>query len=205
MDLRTAFAGSGFTQKQHPGGAHLCLIYTSENERQNAMAKYVESGIRNGERVVYLADRVTVMELATLLAELGIDAPGPLGADGLEVRQAEDEYCPSGHFSPQHMLDALRAVQIETGAAGYPYLRVAGEMTWALRGIQGSGRLIEYESAVNELMMSHPFHALCQYDARLFCGQALYHVLQVHPFMVVKGQVLENPCYIGSKDFLKSG
>ena len=41
----------------------------------------------------------------------------------------------------------------------------------------------------------------CQYDARLFNGGTLYHVLQVHPFMIVKGQVMENPFHIRPKEF----
>ena len=201
MDMKKVFAESGLAEGQGQCGTHLCLIYNSESERRKAMAKFIESGIRNGEHVVYLADRVTETELASLLEELGIDVEGLIGTGGLEVRKAEDAYCPAGNFTPENMLDVLRAVQMETGAAGYPYLRVTGEMTWALRGIRGSEKLIEYESKINELMVSHPFLAVCQYDARLFNGGTLYHVLQVHPFMIVKGQVMENPFHIRPKEF----
>jgi hypothetical protein len=201
VDQDLAIAEADCAHGRHGGGSHLCLIYNSESERRNAIATYLETGIRNGERIVYIADRVTVSEFASLLEDLGMDGSALSSAEDLEVRQAEASYCPGGQFSPKQMLDLLRATQIETGAAGYPCLRVSGEMSWALRGIRGSERLIEYESQVNELMASHPFSAVCQYDARLFNGQTLYHILQVHPYVIVRGRALKNPCYIGHAEF----
>jgi len=34
-------------------------------------------------------------------------------------------------------------------AQGYPALRMTGEMTWVLRGLPGSERLLEYEAKLN--------------------------------------------------------
>ena len=181
----------------------MCLIYTSETERRRILGKYMAAGIADGERIVYLADGITEAELRLMLGETGVDVGDSGVADHMEVWKAESTYCPEGCFSPERMLAFLRNIQEETAAAGLPCLRATGEMGWALRGIPGSERLMEYESKVNTLLETNPFLAICQYDARLFDGRALYHVLQVHPYMIVRGQLLANPCYIGPVDFLK--
>ena len=181
----------------------MCLIYTSETERRRILEKYMAAGMADGERMVYLADVITEAELDLMLGDMGVDAGDGEVADRLEVWRAESIYCPEGCFSPERMLDFLRNIQEETAAAGLPCLRATGEMSWALRGIPGSERLMEYESKVNTLLETNPFLAICQYDARKFDGRTLYHVLQVHPYMIVGGQLLANPCYIGPADFLR--
>jgi hypothetical protein len=49
---------------------------------------------------------------------------------------------------------------------GYPALRVTGEMTWALRGMPGFERLVEYEAKPNESIPGNKCLAICQYDRR---------------------------------------
>jgi hypothetical protein len=45
---------------------------------------------------------------------------------------------------------------------------------------------------------------MCQYDARRFDGATLYKVLQVHPYMVAQGQLVQNPYYVKPDEFLAS-
>jgi hypothetical protein len=102
------------------------------------------------------------------------------------------------------MLDVLRGfhgTMLEDGHAGG---RVSGEMSWALRGIPGSDRLMEYEALVNGVLATHPVTAICQYDARRFDGQLIFDVLKVHPMMIVNGQVVRNPYYMRPEEFLGS-
>ena len=75
-------------------------------------------------------------------------------------------------------------------------------MGWALEGLPGTERLIEYEARVNTVVAEYPCTACCQYDARRFDGATLFHVLSVHPAMVVHGQVVRNPYYIPPEKFL---
>ncbi len=62
--------------------------------------------------------------------------------------------------------------------------------------------MIEYEAQLNTVVAKYPCTALCQYDARRFDGATLFHVLSVHPAMVVQGQVVRNPYYIPPEKFL---
>jgi hypothetical protein len=75
-------------------------------------------------------------------------------------------------------------------------------MTWVLRGIPGSERLLEYEIGLNAIQDEFPHIGMCQYDARLLDGAMLFKVLQVHPYMVAQGQIVRNPFYIKPEEFL---
>lgn len=86
---------------------------------------------------------------------------------------------------------------------GFSGSRACGEMTWVLRGIPGSERLLEYEVGLNMIEDDFPRIGMCQYDARLFDGVTLFKVLQVHPFMVAQGQIVRNPFYMKPEEFLK--
>jgi hypothetical protein len=86
--------------------------------------------------------------------------------------------------------------------AGYRGSRACGEMTWALRSIPGSDRLLEYEALINTISETFPYFGMCQYDARLFDGATLFKVLQVHPYMVAQGQIVRNPFYVLPEEFL---
>ena len=45
--------------------------------------------------------------------------------------------------------------------------------------------------------------AHCQYDARRFDGATLFDVLNVHPMMIIRGQVVRNPYYVEPEHFLE--
>lgn len=36
---------------------------------------------------------------------------------------------------------------------------------------------------------------MCQYDANRFDGQVIFQALQVHPYIVMNGQLVRNPYY----------
>lgn len=191
----------GFTQERFPAGTHICLIYSQESERRTTIGKFLKSGVRAGEKVAYFTDTLTPEAVRAWLQELGIALPEE---DGFAITAAESTYCPSGEFIPEAMLQTLREAYRQAKAEGYPNVRVSGEMSWALRDIPGSDRLMEYEALVNEVLVTHPVTAICQYDANRFSGATILDVLKVHPKMVVRGQIVQNPYYLKPQDFLKA-
>jgi hypothetical protein len=52
------------------------------------------------------------------------------------------------------MIALLESETEQALADGYAALRVTGEMGWALRGLPGSERLIEYEAKLNRFFPS---------------------------------------------------
>lgn len=190
----------GFTRQTFPPGTHMCLLYSDEAERRRIIGKFLESGILGKEKVSYFADIMKPGEVRAWLLGMGIALPED---DGFSILSAEKTYCPGRTFIPGKMLDTLRAFYEQAKKNGYPNARVSGEMSWALKGIPGSGRLMEYEALVNEVLLTHPVNAICQYDVKKFSGSAILDVLKVHPMMVVHSQIVQNPYYMQPRDFLK--
>jgi hypothetical protein len=200
MDQTHRQALMGFCDERFPVGTHMCLIYDDDNERRRLIAKYLEAGLREGERVAYFADTMPVAEVRDWLAKMGVKIPK---GGQLTVASAEKTYCPKGKFVPDEMMDGLRVLYQGSLDEGYAGARASGEMSWALRDIPGSERLIEYENLLNIVFETYPIIGLCQYDARRFDGGVIFDVLKVHPMMIVHGQIVKNPYYVRPQEFLK--
>lgn len=192
----------GFTVERFPAGTHMCYIFNDDTERLELISKFVESGVRANESVWYFTDLLTPGEMRDRLRTSGAELPPATDDRRLAISPAVTTYCPEGRFEPAQMLQRLRHMYSSSVAEGYAGARATGEMTWALRGLPGSERLIEYEALINTVVREHPTTAICQYDARRFDGGTLFDVLSVHPMMVIRGQVVRNPYYIEPDRFL---
>lgn len=188
----------GFTAERFPPGTHMCYIYNDDNQRREIASKYVESGLQGRERVGYFVDLMSLQDMSAH----GIDLPSDIDARGLSITRALDTYCPDGTFLPERMPEKLRSMHSSSIGEGYGGARVGGEMSWALRGVPGSERLTECEALINTIVREYPTTAVCQYDARRFDGATLFDVLAVHPMMIIRGQVVRNPCYVAPEQFL---
>jgi hypothetical protein len=192
----------GFTNELYPEGTHICYLYNNEEERRQVLPLFIGRGLAEHESVDYLADVLTSQELAQVMADFDLSMTDTFPTGLLEIATSMETYCEDGHFVPEIMLDRLRQMYVRGRAAGYAGARVSGEMSWALRGVPGSDRLIEYESRLNKLVEEVPITVMCQYDARRFDGGTIFDILSVHPIMMVRGHILHNPFYVSPEQYL---
>lgn len=192
----------GFTRDTFPEGTHMCLIYDNDEQRKKIIAEFLGTGMKLGEQVGYFADTTSEQEVQSWLKEMNVELPPKNGNGTFKVFRAADVYCPADKFDPKQMLSKLGGCYEDAINSGYIGARVSGEMSWALRGIPGSERLMEYESLINTISENHPVTPICQYDARRFDGATLLNVLKVHPLMIVQGQIVRNPYYVLPNEFL---
>jgi hypothetical protein len=193
----------GFTGETFTPGVHMCYIYNDEAQRKKVISQFLESGLLSGEKTSYFMDVITIDEMNEHFSALGLDKLLKEHKERFSVATAKDTYYPSGTFVPDEMLERLGVFYSESILEGYTGARVSGEMSWALKDIPGCSRLIEYEARVNDVLLTYPVNAICQYNARLFDGALLFDVLSVHPMMVVHGQIVKNPYYVKPEEFLK--
>jgi hypothetical protein len=186
----------GFTDEKFPEGTHMCFIYSDEAERRKVIGRFIESGIMSGEHVSYFAENKSLSEVERWLKALGVAVPECDAAAPLALAAAEHTYCPHGHFDPDELFAGFTGFYHQAMADNYTGVRMSGEMCWALNGIPGSERLMEYEAKVNDVCAEVPIVSICQYDANRFDGATLMRALKVHPMMVVHGQVVHNPYYV---------
>jgi DcmR-like sensory protein len=133
--------------------------------------------------------------LRNKLSNQDIDVSSAEDSGQLAISDAAAVYYPEGSFTAEEMWQRLRDAydtSIEDGHKGW---RGSGEMSWALNDIPGNDQLIRYEYGLNNEIAKRPFTAMCQYNANLFSGAMLMEVLRVHPYMVSRGEVINNPYY----------
>ena len=193
----------GFTEERVREGQHICYLYNDDAERHRVMARYLDSGLRAGEKVMYLVDSMTPEEMLDCLEELGVEARSKPA--GLTVASAASVYCPRGTFDTEEMAGIVRDFyRRAVGQEGCSGARSTGEMTWCLvKGRADEASLMEYEARLNGVVAGHPCTVCCQYDVRRFDGRIIMNVLAVHPVMIVRGRLVQNPYYVGPEVFLR--
>jgi PAS domain S-box-containing protein len=183
-------------------GDHLCCLYETEEEHRAVLTPFLCQGLERGEKVLYITDARTAATVIRYLRDEGLDAESYLTRGQLKILTADDAYLKEGVFDPEGMITLLRTETEQALAEGYAALRVTGEMTWALRGLPGSERLIEYEAKLNEFFPSSSCLAICQYDRQAFGADLLLDVLSTHPIAVVGTEVYDNFYYMPPAELL---
>jgi DNA-binding response OmpR family regulator/signal transduction histidine kinase len=183
-------------------GDHLCCLYETEEEHRAVLTPFLRQGLERGEKVLYIVDARTAETVLGYLRDDGLDPESYLASGQLTILTADDAYLKEGVFDPEGMIALLRVETEQALGEGYAALRVTGEMSWALRELPGSERLIEYEAKLNEFFPGSKCLAICQYDRRAFDPELLLDVLSTHPAAVVGAEVYDNFYYMPPAEFL---
>lgn len=190
----------GSTKNHLPDSCHICLIYDNEEQRRKIISDYIKEGLQKGEIVRYFTDKTAPESLRSWLLKNGIEISTVEKNGSFGIAAAENAYCPDGKFDPLEMINRSIKRYDSASVVGYKGSRACGEMSWVLRGLPGSERFLEYEMLLNNDYSNFPHSGMCQYDARIFDGATLLKVLQVHPYIIAQGQVVQNPYYIKLAD-----
>ncbi len=183
-------------------GDHLCLIYETEAEHRAVLTPYLRQGLESGDKVIYIVDARTGETVLGYLRDDGVDADAYVQRGQLVILEVDVAYMQEGVFNPDGMIQLLSSETDKALAEGYRALRASGEMSWALRGLPGSERLIEYEAKLNDFFPGSQCLAICQYDRRRFSPDILMEVLATHPIAVIGIEVIDNIYYLPPEDLL---
>ena len=195
-------ADLGFTLERLPPGLHICQIIGQDEERQEAVLKFLWSGLQANERACCFSDKLSKESIKGFLEDKNISFLDATASETLTLLGARDTYFADGRFDPDRMLKLLGHFYDESVSRGYSGARVIGEMTPEVQWTPGGSRLLEYKARVSVMVRTHPVTAVCQYDARDFNGSAILDVLKVHPLMIVRGSVIHNPFFLAPEQFL---
>jgi PAS domain S-box-containing protein len=190
------------TLEQLGPGDHICCIYRSEDEHRSVITPFVRLGLERNHKVIYIVDIHTAETVKEYFQEEEIDTEQLLEKGQLILLTRHETYTSGGSFDPDAMISLLRDETRKALEEGYDALRVTGEMTWALTGLPGTERLIEYENKLNQFMPRHCCLAICQYDKRRFSPEVLLDVLRTHPYAIIGTEVYENFYYMPPEELL---
>jgi anti-anti-sigma regulatory factor len=149
-------------------GDHACLTFSDADERLDIVAAFVQCGLEQGDKVVCLTDALAPDELSGELKERGLPVRETLSTGQLEVAPSVSAYVPGGSFEPTLVISGWRARIDKALREGYPGLRIAADMQWALRPVTGLEQLITFETQFSRLLASGGATAVCQYDRHGF-------------------------------------
>ncbi|MFB3814984.1 MAG: MEDS domain-containing protein [Terriglobales bacterium] len=183
-------------------GDHVCGMFRTNEEQQEATGMFLRDGIARGERIVYVASAGTREDICGSLQRAGIDAEACLARGQLQLRNFRDAYIHNGEFRPEVTFAFWNSELTAARAAGYSSLRVTGEMSWSLDHYSETDYLIEYEAKLNRLIPGSAYTVLCQYDLRLFPTDLALQVLYSHPTAVVGTELYDNFYYVPPEELL---
>jgi ABC-type transporter Mla MlaB component len=147
---------------------HACLTFGEPEELADLTAAFIRDGLAGGLKVMWLSDTSAAGAVAEL-ARRGID-PGPALARGQLAGQ----------------LEASRR-------EGFPGLRVAVNMSWALRPVTGVEELPAFEEGIAAVLAGSTGAVLCQYDREKFDLVTLASVAGSHTRSVAAAAYYADP------------
>ena len=160
-------------------------------------------GLSQGEKVYHIIDSQHFDRHLGSMAEYGINVQKESERGALEVRVWEEAYFQDGYFNPDRMLQILEEVVQSTRKAGFPMMRLMGNMEWANKDVPGVERLVEYEARINHISPRFPDPLICVYDLNQHSARTVMNILRAHPMILVGGVLQENPLYIPPDELLK--
>jgi hypothetical protein len=188
----------GFSDKRFLSGAHICLLYGDDAERLRLLARFFEAGRRDNERMVYVHADGDEAE-----ARAGLERNGFAGSPSLRTRRSDELYYSGGQFVPDRVLEQTRRFYESAVADGFSGGRGCTEL-WG-RGTPtppSAARVLDYEARLTRVLAEYPSTVVCQYDLHSFDGATLMDLLSVHPYTIVRGQLVVNPYFVEPERFV---
>jgi len=158
---------------------HACLTFGEGEEVLDVTAAFVRDGLDAGLQVMWLSDTgpgPAVAELSRrgIKVEPAVDA-GQMTAAGCEGRLLSGQV-----FSADAAVGWLTRQLASSKERGFPGLRIAVDMGWALRPVTGVEQLPQFEEGIAAALAGTAASVLCQYDRDRFDPVTLASVAAFH-------------------------
>jgi hypothetical protein len=173
-------------------GDHAALIYRTRAEQFLTVAPFIKSGLDRHDRCLYIANDNSIPLIFERFFKFGIDVSAAKEKGALVIATKKDTYQKHGIFEPKQMVAHLRAEVEHALTLGFSGLRATGEMTWALDTPEALARLTEYEALLHQQFSSR-LTGLCQYDETRFSTSIISDIIRIHPKLIVRGKLVQNP------------
>lgn len=185
-------------------GDHVCAFYRGDEERDALLMPYLTEGLMAGDKCIYVGDSGPP---ATIRAALETASHRPAGDGGddarLDLLSSEEAYLAGGSFSSTRMVHSLHErVSAILSEETFTFVRLAGDMSWAVRDVPGVEQLLTYETALKGFYDRYPVVGICLYDLQRFRGDVIIDVLKTHPKVLIGRVLFENPYYVDPEDLL---
>ncbi|HNB24735.1 MAG TPA: MEDS domain-containing protein [Candidatus Melainabacteria bacterium] len=182
--------------------SHICMVYSNREQQITALAEYFRTGLRLGQKCVYISHPDTAAFVRNVLQRAGMDVENDVKDGSLTFLTPEQTYLVGGTFNGDTMLGFIQQMIADAYADGFNGLRGAGDMSWALDANITAKELIAYESSCNRIFEQLPLMGMCQYDQRSFHPETVRMLVKTHPTIIKDGHVFKNPHFVPPDQFV---
>jgi anti-anti-sigma regulatory factor len=158
---------------------HACLTFGEAEELFDVTAAFVRDGLAGGLRVMWLSD-AGPGSAVTELARRGIKVEPAMAAGQMTAAGCEGRLLSGQVFSADRAIGWLTRQLASSRELGFPGLRIAVDMSWALRPVTGIEQLPEFEEGIAGALAGTTASVLCQYDRDRFDPVTLASVAAFH-------------------------
>jgi anti-anti-sigma regulatory factor len=162
---------------------HACLTFGEAEELFDLTAAFVRDGLSDGLKVLWLSDLAPSQAMGEL-SRRGISAEPAAAAGQMVVTRSQDSLLPGLAFAADHAMRWLTAQMSSCQGDGYPGLRIALDMSWALQPVAGVEQLPDFEEGIAAALAATRVSVLCQYDRDRFDPVTLASVSAFHSRLV---------------------
>jgi|GEM_PF-1841837 hypothetical protein len=182
-------------QRSHHG-QHVCQIYTSPEERMDAVFDFLRTALKSGEQTYCISERPSAEVLDEYLSGYGVSLKHAEQNGQFHPGLNRDFYLRDGVFNPFRMMTQWGQMLREATARGSARLWAIGDVLPELRYLYQGTQLTIYETRLEEWLQSNRATIVCQYDARAFDACTAIGMLRIHPLVLANGRVAESPFYL---------
>lgn len=183
---------------------HVCAFFDSREQEYDVLIPFFKEAIEQGEKTVHILNPATLDDHRDRLIAGGIDAHACEACGQLELQAWQGAYLDeNGAFNKDRMLATLDATCEAASKAGFPRVRIMGNMDWAFNDTPGAQEILAYEAEVNDVLSKNKQPAICVYDTAKLSGSMMMDLLRTHPLTLINGVVQENPFYTPASEMLE--
>jgi hypothetical protein len=158
---------------------HACLTFGEPEELLDLTAAFIRDGLAGGLKVVWLSE-TPPDRAAAELALRGIAVESALASGQMAAAACEGRLLAGQVFSAGQAISWLTQEMDNCREQGFPGLRLALDMSWALRPVSGVEQLPQFEEKVAGALTGTAVSVLCQYDRERFDPVTLASVGAFH-------------------------
>ena len=158
---------------------HACLTFGEPEDLFDLTAAFVRDGLAAGLKVVWLSD-ASPGQAAGELGRRGVAVESAMARGQMTAAGWEGRLLSGPVFRADAAVGWLTGELESCREEGFPGLRVALDMSWALRPVAGVEELPEFEEGIAAALDGSTAAVLCQYDRERFDPVTLASVAGFH-------------------------
>jgi hypothetical protein len=175
----------GFGRVDAAVGDHIAHFFRGNDQRFSVLGPYIETGLRRGDRCVFISRPVVGEQLCEWLTGRGVDTDSARSTGRLLLHP--------GEATEEDMKRLADRIDAKARDEDEPFVRWSGDGAWVLEQDITVCEMLRWEALYDKHSTDWRLLALCQFDLTVFESDVIMDALRTHPYCVMGEVVVPNP------------